>query len=151
MRDQCLLIIVFFLISILLVPISGCSKSIMNEKEAQKVLNSFYTDKVPESINDRHLLRAGKAIVPYLIIEIQKKDMPKRGYGILALGKIGDRQALHVLTKIFEDQSELIYFRCDAIRAIWHIDEKLGKELAKKYAGENSYIDETIDLREGKI
>jgi len=124
----------------------------MDKKEAQKVLNSFYTDKVPESINDRHLLRAGKAIVPYLVEEIQKKDMPKRRYAIGALGKIGDRRALPVLVKILGDRSELEYFRSDALRAIWHIDKKQGEELAKKYAGESIDIDTASQLlREGKI
>ena len=152
MREQRLLIIISFLISMSLAPISGCSEPKMDEKEAQEVLNSFYTDKVPESINDRHLVRAGKAIVPYLVAEIQKRDMPKRRYAIGALGKIGDRRALPVLVKILGDRSELEYFRSDALRAIWHIDKKQGEELAKKYAGESIDIDTVSQLlREGKI
>ena len=152
MRGRCLLIIISFLISMSLTPMYGCSKSTMSEKEAQKVLNSFYTDKVPESINDRHLLRAGKGIVPYLVEEIQKRDMPKRRYAIGALGKIADRRALPVLVKILEDRSELEYFRGDTLEAIWRIDKKMGGELAKKYSGESIYIDTVIQLlREGKI
>jgi hypothetical protein len=77
----------------------------MDEKEAQDVLNKFYADNVPESINDRHLLNAGSSIVPYLLIEIQKKDMPKRGYAILALGKIGDGRAIPILQSILNDSS----------------------------------------------
>jgi hypothetical protein len=130
----------------------GCSKPQMEEKEAQVVLNEFYTNKEPEPIVDQPLLSAGEAIVPYLMVEIQKKDMPRRGYAILALGKIGDRRALPILRKLFEDRSELVYFRDDALRAIWHIDRKLGEEYATKYVGESKEIDRTIELlRKGII
>ncbi len=132
--------------------IRGKLRSTLSEKEAQELLNYFYTDRVPEPITDRYLLRAGKGIVPYLLIEIQKRDMPKRGYAIVALGKIVERLALPVLIKILEDRSEVVYFRRDAIEAIWRIDRKLGEEYAAKYAGESKEIDITINLlREGKI
>lgn len=124
----------------------------MKEKEAQLILNNFYTDNVPESIADRYLMGAGKQIVPFVLIEIQKKEMPKRRYAIGALGKIGDRSALPVLIKILEDSSEVIYFRDDALRAIWHIDRKLGEKYAAKYLAENKEFERTIQLlREGKI
>jgi HEAT repeat protein len=142
----------FLLISLFPVVIAGCFNSEINDKEAQYILNNFYADNVPEPISDRHLLSAGKAIIPYLIVEIQKKDMQKRRYAIGALEKFGDRRALPVLTKILEDRSEVIYFRDDALRAIWHIDRKLGEEYARKYHGEYREIDRTIELlREGKI
>ncbi len=142
----------FCLISIMLIFLIGCYESTMDEEKAKKVLNNFYTDNVPESINDRYLVSAGKAIVPYVLVEIQKRDMPKRGYAILALGKIGDRRALTVLKKILDDKSELLGDRTAALQSIWHIDRKLGEELAKKYSGENEYLDRHIQLlREGKI
>ncbi len=151
-KEMFFTIMICLSISLLLVIVTGCFKSKIDDKEAQKILNDFYTDNVPEPILDRHLVNAGKAIVPYLLVEIQKKDMPKRGYAILALGKIGDKQALPVLLRILEDSSELIYFRDDALRAIWHIDKKLGEEYARKYQGESKEIDRTIELlREGKI
>jgi HEAT repeat protein len=144
------IILVTVLLFLLLV--SGCFRAEIDQKEAQKILNDFYDDNVPEPILDRHLLSAGKAIVPYLLIEIQKRDMPKRGYAILALGKIGDRRALPVLIRILEDRSEIVYFRDDALRAIWHIDRKLGWEYAKKYAGENKEFDRTLELlKEGNM
>lgn len=150
-RKSPILIKLFLVISMIIIPL-GCYKATMDEKEAQKVLNDFYTDRVPESINDRHLLNAGKAIVPYLIIEIQKRDMHKRGYAILALGKIGDRRALPVLIKILEDRSESYGFHEATLRAIWHIDRKLGEEFARKHEGEHKEVDRTIQLlREGRI
>lgn len=148
----------FLLINLLLLNMGlsifniSCSKAVMDEKEAQTVLNDFYNDNVPESIIDRQLLNAGRAIVPYVITEIQQKDIPRRRYAIGALGKIGDRRALPVLEKLLDDDSEMFYFRHDALIAIWHIDRNLGDELAKKYSGKIDGIDRIIQLlKENKL
>ena len=130
----------------------NCTGSAMNEKQAQKVLNDFYTENVPEEVIGHQLWETGERIVPYVLVEIQKKEMPRRGYAILSLGKIGDRRALAVLTRILEDMDEPNHIRADALRAIWHIDGKCGEELASKHAGKNNHIDRTIELlRGGKI
>lgn len=126
-------LIIFSLILIILGFLSY-SATTVTQKDAQKFLNYFYNDKVPECITDRYLLTAGKGIVPYLIMEIRKKDMQKRRYAIAVLGKLGDSRALPLLVKIHEDLSEEIYFRCDALVSIWYIDRKLGEELAEKFA-----------------
>lgn len=134
-----------FALGVAVLNIIGCSDT-MTESEANKIIKAFYNDNVPESIKDRHLLKAGKAIVPFLIIEIQKKEMPKRGYAILSLGKISDRRALPVLKQILSDTSESETIRGDALSAIWKIDKSLGKDMSEKHAGENEYMDRTIDL-----
>ncbi len=142
---------IMFVFTVLSVSLFSCSNK-MSPEEAQKVLNAFYTDNVPEEINDRHLVDAGKAIVPYLLVEIKKKDMPKRRYAIGALEKIKDKRALPILIEILQDHSEIFYFRDDALRAVWHIDKKLGEEFAKKLTGQYPSIDRTVQLlREGKI
>lgn len=133
-------ILIIFIIAV------GCSESAMDEKEARKVLQNFYNDREPEPISDYYLLKAGKPIVPYLIVEIQKKDMPRRRYAIGALGKIGDKRALPMLINILEDRSELIYFRADALESIWHIDRKIGEEYARKYQREGKEIDRIIEF-----
>jgi hypothetical protein len=146
------LAIVVVILLLAFVSISVCSKKSMDPEEAKRVLNLFYSDNVPESINDRYLVEAGRAIVPYLTVEVQKRDMPKRRYAILALGKLKDKRALPVLIQILYDRSELYYFRDDALRAIWHIDRKLGEEYGAKFAGQNPYMDRTIELlRDGQI
>jgi hypothetical protein len=130
----------------------ACSRETMDPAEARRVLNDFYTDRVPEPINDRHLVNAGKPIVPYLLVEIENRDMPKRRYAIGALEKIKDRRALPLLIQILEDRTELSYFREDAFRAIWHIDRKLGEEYAQKSSAESQDMDRIIELlKEGKI
>lgn len=142
----------FLLFATLLLLQFGCGEAVMDEKQALRVLSEFYEDNVPEPVMDRRLLSAGKGIVPYVIKEIQRKDMPKRRYAISALGKIGDRLALPALVKILEDKSEADLFRGDALTAIWRLDRNLGEQLAKKYSGESPYIDRVIQLlAEGKI
>jgi hypothetical protein len=124
----------------------------LTERKAQQILHEFYTEIVPEPLIGRQLSGAGKRMVPFLLPEIEKKDMPRRGYAILALGDIGDRRALPTLVTIFEDKSEFNDIRDAALRAIWHIDKRVGEELAKKHLGEDRYIDRTIELlRESKI
>lgn len=109
----------------------------MNDKEAKMFLDAFYRDNTHEEANDRYLLSAGKLIVPHLAIEVQKKDMPKRLYAVVALGKIGDKRALAVLTKILEDHNEVVDFRAEALCSIWYVDRNLGRELAEKHASEH--------------
>lgn len=136
---------ILFLLLIIFVLI-GCGKPRLNENDAQKFLNYFYNDKVPEEITDRYLLTAGRGIVPYLIDEVQKRDMLKRGYAIGALGKLGDRRALPVLIKILGDNSEVHYFREDALVSICYLDKSLGEEMIEKYAGQSESFDRQIGL-----
>jgi len=151
-KVQRLLTAVFYGTLVLLASILGCSKAPLNGDEARAVLQTFYDDNVPESITDRHLVRAGKPIVPFLIHEIQRKDMPKRRYAIAAIGKIGDQRALPVLIKIFEDRSEQEYFRGDALEAIWRLERNRAEDLANKHRGESVYVDEISDaLKKGRF
>lgn len=132
--------------------IRGKLWSTLSEEEAHEVLDYFYTDHAPEPLTERYLLRAGKAIVPYLLFEIKKKGMPKRLYAIGALGEIGDRRALPVLIEILEDRSEMMNFRTDVLEAIWRIDRKIAEEYAAKYVGESKDIERVLALlRDGKI
>ena len=130
----------------------GCTEEVMTPEKAKKVLSDFYANRAPEEIQDYLLVEAGKPIVPYLLVEIKNKDMPKRRCAILALGKIKDKRALPILTQILDDSSEIHYFRDDALRAIWHIDRKLGEQGASRYSGKIEGMDSTIQLlREGVI
>jgi hypothetical protein len=144
-------ILIFSLLAILWV-FPGCAKRELTEAEARRVLEAFYTDRSPESIVDRHLMDAGRAIVPHLIREIPIRDMPKRRYAIAALGKLGDQSALSPLLRIANDRSEEESYRGDALVAIWHLNKDAGRDLAHKLAGESRYLDRTIELlKEGKI
>jgi len=141
---QCygVLIVVF---TLLILIVYRSSNDISHQK-AREILKNFYNDHVPEQIIDRYLLKAGRSIVPHLVVEIQNKDMPRRGYAILALGKIGDRWALPALIHILEDSSEGHYFRHDAYRAIRCMDEKLGDKLAKEYSNKIEGLDQLSEM-----
>jgi hypothetical protein len=142
-----LLLLIFFPLSLIL-----WSGVFMTEKKAQEILHEFYTEIGPEVVIGHQLREAGRPIVPYVLREVQKKDMPRREYAILSLGRINDRRALPILENILQDKSESDYIRGDALRAIWHMDRELGKALARDYKGECVYIDRIIGLlREGKI
>ena len=146
------LILFSFVIMVLLCLIC-CSKSNLNAQEAREILQKFYSDKdLAESQTDLYLLNAGKPIVPYLVKEIENRKMPRRQYAIVALGKINDPRALPVLEKIINDKTEEAFTRGNALTSIWHIDQKLGEEYAKKFGGDKGYIDNTIKLlKKGSI
>lgn len=144
----------FLVLLVILIPLSIILSSglFMNEQKARRILHEFYTEIVPEVVIGHQLREAGRPIVPYVLREVQKKEMPRRGYAILSLGIISDRRAIPILQRIFEDKSETDYIRGDALRAIWHMDNELGKTLARDYQGESVYIDEITGLlREGKM
>jgi len=143
----------FIVLLILTLALSwSCSKSVLKEEEARKVLNDFYTNQAPEPLLCDPLINAGKAIVPYLVREIENKNMPRRRYAIGALERLGDRRSLPLLVKVLDDESEVFYFRDDAIRAIFHIDQKLAEELMPKYSGRIEGFERTVQLlKQGKI
>lgn len=129
----------------------ACS-SRLDEESANRIFQKFYEDKGPEEMLDRHLLDAGKDIVPFLVKEIQRKDMPRRSYAILAIGKLEDKRAIPALVSIFEDRTESEQIRGDSLSVILRLDESIGMKLASEHAGESKYIDRTIELyRKGLI
>jgi HEAT repeat protein len=76
------------------------------------------------------LLLAGADVVPLLISEVQKREMPRRRYAIAALGHIGDPRAITVLEQIASDRTETDYIRCDALEATARIDRETSQRLA---------------------
>ena len=79
------------------------------------------------------LILAGRGVVPLVIAEVRKRDMPKRGYAIHFLGNGRYRAALPVLECIVRDETEHELSRSDALRAIYHIDRSLGRRYADRY------------------
>lgn len=71
---------------------------------------------------------------------VKNKDMRLRRYAIGALGYIDDEKALPTLIQILMSGDEIDYYRGDALHAIYQIDRMLGKEYAKKYSNENTYL-----------
>lgn len=79
------------------------------------------------------LILAGRRVVPLVITEVQRKDMPRRRYAIGFLGNGRYLEAMPGLEKILTDESEILYFRADALEAIYQIAPGRARELAPRY------------------
>ena len=100
---------------------------------SEKALVMFFNSNFAEDQLADPLILAGKKVVPRLLEEITKKDMPRRRYAIYALGQIGEPSAIPILESIMNDSSEADYIRCDALEAIALIDRGRGRLLANQY------------------
>jgi len=91
---------------------------------AQQRLDMFYEQSMPESNLIPFLVEGGEELVPLLIVDIRKKDTPKRRYIIGAVGQLKDERALSPLTSVVLDSTEEDYFRCDALKSLSQINPK---------------------------
>ena len=82
------------------------------------------------------LERAGSKILPSVLEAIQDKEMPRRRYAIGFIGTETYDPALPILRRILEDETEIWYFRSDALEAIHQIDQELAFELSSSYLDE---------------
>jgi hypothetical protein len=99
----------------------------------EEALEKFHLAQVAEDQLIDPLILAGKKVVPLLIKEIKDKNMQQRRYAIAALGHLEDPSALPTLEIIFKDDSEIDYYRCDALEAIALLDSNVGRALAKEH------------------
>jgi hypothetical protein len=106
----------------------------------RRVWNDFYKDAVFEPEIDDPLVQAGKAAVPAICEAVENRDMKYRRYAIGALGHIRDRRALPTLERILNSQGEIDYFRGDALRSIYQIDQVLGVNYAMRYEGSSGTL-----------
>jgi len=102
----------------------------------EKALYAFYTASDGDEKRDLidPLILAGRRVVPLLLKEVQRRDMPRRRHAIAALGNLGDWRAMPALETILHDHTEEDYFRADSLEAIALIDKDLGRHFAKQYA-----------------
>ena len=100
----------------------------------EKAWQAFYVEADHEPEIDDPLIAKGKRMVPAICEAVGHKDMKRRRYAIGALGYIGDRTALKTLESILTDESEIDYFRGDALHSIYQIDRNLGLRYAAQYA-----------------
>ncbi len=104
-------------------------------------LNDFYTakDRAEDQLIDP-LILAGSDVVPLILKELPNKKMQRRRYAIGFLGIGRYSQALPSLETILRDESEIYYFRADALRAIHQISEARAKELAPHYVNRQELL-----------
>jgi hypothetical protein len=112
----------------------------------EKSLEKFYTygqdpkDAVAEDMLMDPLILAGKRVVPLVIQEARKKDMPKRGYAIAFLKNGGYKEALPFFMQILEDDCEDVLSRSNALKAMYVIDKKAAEAYIFKYQNRDDQI-----------
>jgi len=109
-------------------------------KTVSRVWDAFYTDAPHEPEIPAPLVAAGSKMTMPICEAVIHKDMMYRRYAIAALGIGRDRRALVTLEKIMNDESEIDYFRGDALQSIFRIDRALGRRYAKQHTNGPDYL-----------
>lgn len=103
----------------------------------EEALSAFYGGEPrPECMQTKPLRQHGASVVPLVIRDLPKKEMPRRRYAIGYLGEEGHVEALPTLEAIARDNSEKFYFRADALLAIYDISPTRAAALARQVAME---------------
>ncbi len=106
-------------------------------RNPEETLIDFYETKYrAEGQLKDPLILNGRRVLPLVLSDLPNKDMPRRRYAIGYIGDGGYVEALPVLQSILKDETELNYFRADALEAIFQIDKPLSEKLAKQYVDE---------------
>jgi len=103
-------------------------------RDPHDALLDFYEakDRAEDQLMDP-LILTGHRVVPLLMENLPNKEMRLRRYAIGFLGNGGYVEALPTLERILKDESEIYYFRADALLAIYQISKTRAKELASLY------------------
>lgn len=107
-------------------------------RDPQAALRDFYAPvgRAEDQLTDPLILN-GHTVVPLVVADVKNKAMPLRRYAIGFLGSGRYVEALPVLASILNDETELSYFRADALIAIYQISPPQAKEFAPRcVAGE---------------
>lgn len=105
------------------------------------ILNRFYTeqDLATDQVTDS-LILAGPKMAPLLEREIQKKEIPRRFYAIVALGHLGNNNSIPILEQLLQDKGEKEGFRGEALLAIASIDLPYAQKIAPQYFNDMRYV-----------
>ncbi len=110
-------------------------------RDPQDALQDFYQaqNRAEDQLRDPLILN-GRRVVPLVLAALPNKDMRLRRY---AIGFLGDGQyesALPALERILADESEIYYFRADALGAIYQIDPGRAQDLAPAHVNGESLL-----------
>lgn len=106
----------------------------------EQILEYFYYAATSEEELMDPLILRGEEIVPMVISNVVRPDMPRRRYAIAFLGRGGYVTALPALRNIIEANHEPGYVRADALEAIYRIDQQGGLAYAKLYADRKDWL-----------
>jgi hypothetical protein len=114
-------------------------------RDPEEALQDFLHGKEPAPRGESELMDplilAGDRVVPLVLRELSKRDMPRALYAIGFLGRGRYREALPVLERILSDPGEHDSLRAYALLAIHRIDGPRGRELAPAYFEETERTD----------
>lgn len=107
-------------------------------------LRDFYEarERAEDQLMDPLILN-GRRVVPVVIAEVPNKEMKLRRYAIGFLGNGQYRDALPVLEQVLVDESEVYYFRADALEAVFRISPERERALAPRYVNGEGLLGRT--------
>jgi hypothetical protein len=103
-------------------------------------LEVFYAAQVSEDEQLDALIAARGDVVPMVVAAVRHASMPKRRYAVAFLGNSGRRDALPVLRRIVEDETEEAQIRGDALESMARIDLGSVAALTPRYRGRADYL-----------
>lgn len=109
----------------------------------ERALAAFYrgpADGLAEDMLMDPLILAGDRVVPLVLREVERKDMPLRRYALGFLGNGAYTEALPTLERILANADELDYFRADSLVSAYKIDRQRGLALAAGYVGDPGFV-----------
>jgi hypothetical protein len=103
-------------------------------RDPAAALDDFYEarDRMEGELMDP-LILCGHRVVPLVIADLPNKQMRLRRYAIGFLGNGRYVEALPTLENILAEESEIYYFRADALEAINSISQVRARTLAPSY------------------
>jgi hypothetical protein len=108
-----------------------------------EALEDFYEakDRAEDQLMDP-LILTGRSVVQLVLKELPNKDMRLRRYAIGFLGNGRYSEALPLLEVILNDESEIDYFRADALRSIFQISQSRAREMAQNFVNGQELLGE---------
>lgn len=113
-------------------------------RDPEDALADFYEarNRAEDQLMDP-LILAGPDVVPVVVEAVADTGMPRRRYAIAFLGLFGHKEAVPILTHVLHDESEIIYFRSDALQALYRIDPSPAESHAAHYSDRDDSLGRT--------
>jgi hypothetical protein len=113
----------------------------LNRPTPESVMADFFAadDRAEDMLMDPLILNAD--VVAHAVIrDVRHRDMPRRRYAIAFLGNQRIEAAVPTLRSILNDETELDYFRADALDSVFRIDRAEGERCAKELSLRQDYL-----------
>ena len=109
-------------------------------KSPEDWLKEFYSNPMPEDLQMDPLILAGAKVVPLVLERIQDPSMPKRIVAIWFLGNGGYKEAIPVIQRMLQNESEDIYSRAYSLIALYQLDRPNGLKQSKAFYTRSDFL-----------